>query len=354
MIRRAVLLAAACAIASILAPLVARADAADDLVAKAMRQDHVPGLSLAVIRDGRVVKLRGYGWAVEQKVRATPQTVYQTGSIGKQFTAMLVMMLVGEGVLHLDDSITAYLGTPNPAWRAITIQELLTHTSGISNDALDDADLTRHYTDAQVLAMIAATPLDFKPGTKWKYSNCGYELLGFIVKNATGRFYGDLLAERIWKPLGMTSTQIIDVNGVPRLAQGYVWKHGKLHDQDFVSQSWDSTADGSMYTTVEDMVKWLAALDAHRFVSAAAYRRIYTPVRLANGKTKPYGFGWELDTYRGGRVYEHDGVWQGFTGEVARYVDAGVSVVVFSNMGDSDAVGGLADEIARAYIATPE
>jgi D-alanyl-D-alanine carboxypeptidase len=333
-------------------PQPARADTADDLVAQAMRKDHIPGLSLAVVKNGSVVKLRGYGWAdVEQHVAATPQTVYQTGSIGKQFTAMLVLMLAGDGVLRLDDTITKYLGTPNPAWRDITIRMLLTHTSGISNDALDDGNLSLTYTNDQVLRMIAKTPLDFTPGTKWKYSNCGYELLGFIIQKATGTFYGDLLARRVWTPLGMTSTRIIDLADiVPHRAPGYVWDAGKLQNQPYVSQSWNTTADGSMYTTVEDLVKWIAALDAQRFVSAAAYREMYTPVRLANGTTKPYGFGWRLATYEGGRVYYHDGVWQGFTGAVHRYVDAHVSVVVLSNMGDSDAVSGLGESIARAYI----
>jgi CubicO group peptidase (beta-lactamase class C family) len=335
-----------------LPPLAARADPADDLVAHAMHADHIPGLSLAVVKDGSVVKMRGYGWAdVEQHVAATPQTVYQTGSIGKQFTSMLVMMLVGDGVLRLDDKITKYLGTPNPAWRDITIRMLLTHTSGISNGALGDGNMSLAYTPAQVLKMIAKTPLDFTPGTKWKYSNCGYELLGFIIQKAAGTFYGDLLARRVWTPLGMTSTRIIDLADiVPHRAPGYVWDSGTLQNQPYVSQSWNTTADGSMYTSVEDMVKWIGALDAQRFIGATAYREMYAPVRLANGRTKPYGFGWELDSYKGGRVYEHDGVWQGFTGVVARYVDAHVDVVVLSNMGDSDAVSDLGDAIARAYI----
>ena len=333
-------------------PGTAKADTADDLVAQAMRKDHIPGLSLAVVKGGRVVKIRGYGLAdVEQHVAAEANTVYQTGSIGKQFTAMLVMMLVGDGVLKLDDKITKYVGTPNPAWRDITIRMLLTHTSGISNDALDDGNMSLTYTPEQVLKMIAKTPLDFAPGTKWKYSNCGYELLGFIIQKATGTFYGDLLARRVWTPLAMAQTRIIDLADiVPHRAPGYVWASGKLQNQPYVSQSWNTTADGSMYTSVEDMVKWVQALDAQRFISAAAYREMYTPVRLANGKAKPYGFGWEIDSYKGGRVYEHDGVWQGFTGVVTRYVDAHVDVIVLSNMGDSDAVFDLGDSIARAYI----
>jgi CubicO group peptidase (beta-lactamase class C family) len=201
------------------------------------------------------------------------------------------------------------------------------------------------------LDIIAKTPLDFTPGTNWKYSNCGYELLGFIIQKATGVFYGDLLARRVWTPLGMTSTRIIDLAGiVPNRAAGYVWDSGELQNQPYVSQSWNTTADGSMYTTVEDMVKWIAALDAQRFISAEAYYEMYTPVRLANGTTRPYGFGWRLTTYNGGRVYYHDGVWQGFTGAVARYIDGHVIVVVLSNMGDSDAVSKLGHAIARAYI----
>jgi CubicO group peptidase (beta-lactamase class C family) len=345
-------LAALALVAVLTAPQCVRADQVDDLVARAMQKGHIPGLSLAVVKGGSVVKLKGYGLAdVEQGVPATPQTVYQTGSIGKQFTAMAILMLAGDGKLALDDPITKYLGIPNPAWRGITIRQLLTHTSGISSRALDDANLALTYSDDQVLKMVAATSLDFPPGTKWKYSNCGYELLGFIIKKATGTFYGDILADRVWKPLGMMSTRIIDLTGiVPHRGPGYLWHHGRLENQYYVSQSWNSTADGSMYTTVEDMVKWIAALDAQRFVSPAAYRQMYAPVQLANGKTAPYGFGWELERYKGGNVYLHDGVWQGFTGIVTRFVDARVSVVVMANLGDSDSVIKLGSDIAHTYI----
>ncbi|MBV8245548.1 MAG: beta-lactamase family protein [Candidatus Eremiobacteraeota bacterium] len=325
----------------------------DTEIVAAMRAAHVPGLSIAVVKNGSVVLMRGYGLAdVEQGVPANAQTVYQTGSIGKQFTALLVLMLAERGILHLDDPIVKYLGAPNPAWRAITIRELLTHTSGISNSALDKAQLTLDYTNDQILKMIASYPLDFPPGTRWSYSNCGYELLGFIVQKATGRFYGDLLAEYVWKPLGMHATRIIDLAGiVPHRAPGYVLtRDRKLANQYWVSQSWDSTADGAMLTTVEDMTKWDRALDGQQLISAASYRQMYTPVRLKNGKTHPYGFGWDLETYRGGRVYSHGGVWQGFTGFNIRYVDAHVDVVVFTNLGENDAAEAIARRTARYYL----
>jgi CubicO group peptidase (beta-lactamase class C family) len=324
----------------------------DDFIVVTMQKAHVPGLSIGVLKDGKIVKLRGYGLAdVEQNVPAAPQTVYQTGSIGKQFTAMLIMMLAEKGVLSIEDPITKYLGTPNPAWKGVTIRELLTHTAGISNAGLDRADLTHSYTEDQTIKLIAAYPLDFEPGTKWTYSNPGYELLGFIARRATGRFYGDLLEEWVWRPLGMKSTRIIDLAGiVPDRAPGYIWDHGKLTNQYYVSQGWDSTADGSMLTTAEDMLLWDRALDEGKLVGAASYRQMYSPVRLKDGTTFPYGFGWRLKQYNGGRFYGHGGVWQGFTGENDRYVDSRVDVVVFTNLGDNDAAEEIARRVAQYYI----
>lgn len=333
------------------------ADPVDAAVLATMRAAHIPGASVAVVKNGKVVKLQGYGLAdVEQSVPATPQTIYQSGSMGKQFTAMAVVMLAEAHALSLDDPITKYLGDRNPQWRRVTIRHLLTHTGGISSAALDDADTTQDSTDTELLDAIAAQKLDFPPGTQWKYSNCGYELLGMIVKKASGQFYGDYLRDRVWRPLGMNATRIIDLRGiVPHRAPGYVWERGRLRNQPYVAQFWNTTADGAMYVDAEDMAAWAIALDARRLVSPASYGQIYAPVRLADGSTYPYGFGWSIDKDATGRIYDHEGVWQGFTGYITRHVDAGVDAVVLTNLGDSDdgdldaAVVKIAEDLVKHY-----
>lgn len=166
-------------------------------VRKAMAEQHLPGLALLVARHGRVERAEGFGFAnLEHQVPVTAQTVFQSGSIGKQFTATAVMMLVEAGKLRLDDSIAKYLPEAPESWRAVTIEELLSHTAGFG-DYGDDFDLRRDYTEDELVRRIAARPLLFPPGTGWKYSNFGYVTLGVLVHRVAGQFYGDFLAERV-------------------------------------------------------------------------------------------------------------------------------------------------------------
>jgi len=309
----------------------------DSLVKAEMALQELVGLSLAVIHRGRIVLERGWGFAnLEHRVPATPATVYQSGSVGKQFTAGAIMLLVQEGRAGLDDPVTRFFPDAPDQWRAVTIRHLLTHTSG-AGDYPDDFDFRRDYTEDQVRAIVLAQPLAFTPGSEWRYSNFGYVLLGTIIRHVTGKFYGDFLAERIFAPLGMTTARIIaEADIVPHRAAGYRREDGVLLNQEWVAPTINTTADGSLYLTVRDMARWDSALSGTRLFTPASLALIRTPVTLSGGGTHPYGFGWRVGEAGGHRYMAHGGSWQGFKSYIVRYPEDGLTVVVFANLAGAD------------------
>jgi CubicO group peptidase (beta-lactamase class C family) len=304
----------------------------DDFIRAEMQAQQIPGVALAVVKDGNVVLARGYGLAnVEHQVPVKPETIFQSGSTGKQFTATAVMMLVEEGKLSLDDKITKYFTDAPEAWRDITLRHLLTHTSGMT-DYPPDFDLRRDYAEDELFQRIKTIPLAFQPGEKWSYSNLAYVTLGILIHKVSGKFYGDFLQERVFKPLGMSTARIIsEADIVPNRAAGYRLVNGQLKNQEWVSPSLNTTADGALYLTVYDMAKWDAALYTDKLLKRSTLEQMWTPVKLNNGKTHPYGFGWALGEVRGHRVIEHGGSWQGFKAQITRYVDDKLTVIVFAN-----------------------
>ena len=327
-------------------PTTARVDA---LVAAEMQKQRIPGVSLAVVRDGQLVLAKGYGLAnVEHQVPVKPETVFQSGSVGKQFTATAVMMLVEEGKVGLDDSITKYFPDAPEAWKQIKVRNLLSHTGG-TTDYPDDFDFRRDYTEDELLKRAEAIPLAFQPGEKWSYSNLGYMLLGVLIHKVTGQFYGDFLRERVFKPLDMTTARIISEEDiVPNRAAGYRLVKGELKNQEWVSPSVNTTADGALYLTALDMAKWDAALYTEKLLKRASFDQMWTPVKLNGGKSERYGFGWRLGDVRGHRIVEHGGAWQGFKSYIARYVDKKVTVIVFANLSQADP-GKIAHGVAGVY-----
>ncbi|HSO76194.1 MAG TPA: serine hydrolase [Blastocatellia bacterium] len=327
----------------------AQTDKIDDYIKTALDKQKIPGLSIAVVRNGEVVKAKGYGLAsVELNVPATAETVYQSGSVGKQFTATAVMMLVEDGKIALDDKINKHFTDAPEKWSGITIRHLLSHTAG-TTDYPKDFDFRRDYTEAELLKKAADIPLAFAPGEKWSYSNMGYVMLGILISKVTGKFYGEFLQERIFKPLGMTTARIIsEADIVPNRAAGYRQVKGELKNQPWVSPSMNTTADGSLYLTVLDLAKWDAALYTEKLLKKSSLDQMWTPVKLNNGKTKQYGFGWAFEDVRGHRIIEHNGAWQGFTSHIARYVDDKLTVIVLANRAGANP-GAIAHGIAALY-----
>jgi CubicO group peptidase (beta-lactamase class C family) len=268
-------------------------DKVDEYVAAEMKQQRIPGVSVALIKNGEVVKLKGYGLAnVEHQVPVKPETIFQSGSVGKQFTAMAVMMLVQEGKLNLDDPISKYFTDAPATWSNIKVRHLLSHTSGIPDyeQGANRLDLRRDYKEDELLKFAEALPLDFQPGEKWKYSNTGYVLLGILIHKVTGQFYGDLLHDRIFAPLGMTTACVIsEADIVPNRAAGYQLVNDEIKNQDWVAPKLNTTADGSLYLTALDMTKWEAALRERRLLKSSSYDQMWTSFVLNDGNLRTMG-----------------------------------------------------------------
>jgi CubicO group peptidase (beta-lactamase class C family) len=331
----------------------AQSDRVDSCIAAQMSIRHIPGLALAVIRDGVPVKVKGYGLGnVELNVPVSPQTIFQSASIGKQFTATLVMLLVEQGKINLDAPITTYLPNSPAAWGTITARHLLTHTSGIVDHAGDSlaVNFRLDYTEDQLLEKIRQMPLAFKPGEKWAYSNSGYVLLGILIHKVSGQFHGDLLQRYIFDPLSMGTARIIsEADIIPNRAAGYRLENGEWKNQDWVSPTLNRSAAGALYLTVLDLIKWDSALYSGRILSKASYDQIWSPVRLATDSLQPYGFGWFLSPVNGRKAVYHPGGWQGFNNYIARYTDDKLTVILLSNL-SPDNPGKIAQAVAAIYV----
>lgn len=321
----------------------------DQYVQAEMQKQRIPGLSVAVIKDARIILAKGYGFAnVEHQVPARAETIFQSGSVGKQFTATAVMMLVEDGKLGLDDKITKYFPNAPEGWAQISVRHLLTHTAG-TTDYPSDFDFRRDYSEDELLKRAEGIPLAFQPGEKWSYSNLGYVLLGVLIHKVSGKFYGDFLQERVFKPLGMNTARVIsEADIVPNRAAGYRLVKGELKNQDWVSSSLNTTADGALYLNVYDMAKWDAALYTEKLLRRSTLEQMWTPVKLNDGKPETYGFGWSIADVRGHRIIEHGGSWQGFKAQISRYLDDKLTVVVFANLAQASQ-GRIAHGIASIY-----
>jgi len=315
----------------------------DEYVQSELTRQHIPGIALGIYRDGKIVTAKGYGLAnVELNVPVKAETVFQSGSIGKQFAATAVMMLVEEGKIKLDDSVTKYFPDAPATWQNIKVGNLLSHTSGLSEYESDEmtkpggpVNMRTDYTEEQFVKMIESFPTEFAAGEKWVYTNSNYVLIGAIIRKVTGQFYGDFLQERIFKPLGMNSTRIISEEDiVPNRAAGYRLVNGQLKNQEWVAPLFNTTADGALYFNVLDIAKWDAALYTEKLIKKSSLEQMWTPVKLNNGSVNKdgYGFAWAVHSMNGHRVIEHGGSWQGFHGQIARYVDDKLTVVVLTNL----------------------
>jgi CubicO group peptidase (beta-lactamase class C family) len=307
----------------------------DDYLKPYMEREQVPGLSLAIVRNGRVTFAKGYGLAnVELKVPATPETVYQIQSITKQFTATGIMMLVEEGKLDLDEKVGHYLeGTPS-SWENITLRQLLTHTSGIK-DFINEptVSLRLDVTEEEVLKATAARPLNFAPGERYAYCNTNYHLLAMIIRKVTGKSFGEFLRERIFVPLEMNDTRLYSQSDIiPNRASGYLRRWGGLRNGAYIATTVLAYGGGGICSTVLDMAKWDAALYGEKLLKKASLDLMWTPARLNDGKTDSYGFGWNVGEIRGHRYLSHGGAHQtGFTSHIGRFPDDGLTVIVLTN-----------------------
>jgi CubicO group peptidase (beta-lactamase class C family) len=315
----------------------------DAFVGAEMKREQVPGIAVGVYSRGKILLAKGYGVAnVELSVPVKAETIFQSGSVGKQFLSAAVMMLVEDGKLSLDDSITKYFPEAPATWKPILLKHLLSHTSGLAEYETPERtapggpfNMHLDYTEAELAKNVEALPIENPPGDKWNYRNTNYLLLGILVHRVTGTPYGDVLAQRIFKPLGMSSTRLIsEADIIPNRAAGYELHGNELKNQEWVSPTFNSTGDGTLYFNVLDLAKWDEALYTPRLLKQSSLDRIWTVFPLNDGKPNPagYGFAWSMSEQNGHRVIEHGGAWQGFTCQISRYPDDALTVVVLANL----------------------
>ena len=314
-----------------------------------------PGASVLVLRDGAALVRRSYGMADrEAQATATPQTNYRLASVSKQFTAASILLLAEDGRLHLDDKVRDWLPTLPQVADPITIRHLLTHTSGLIDyeDVMEAPDKspagTRQVHDADVLKLLESQDRTyFAPGTGYRYSNSGYALLSIIVERASNQRYADFLRERIFRPLGMDRTVAYEsgISEVSNRAYGYSFENGAWVRTD---QSTTSAVlgDGGIYSSIDDLARWDAALYDERLLKSTSLQQAFSPATATDDPEVRYGFGWRIT----GETLWHSGETIGFRNVIVRYPQRHVTVVVLSNRDDPEPYD-LAKQIAAVVMA---
>src|SRR4051812_22168749 len=336
-----------------------------DAIFKQFSDSRQPGCALLVLRNGKRVFRKSYGASELRTYQAIgPETNFRLASLTKQFTAMAIMLLAHDGKLKYEDRLTDVFEDFPAYGKAITIRQMLNHTSGL----LDYEDLMEkqhpvvpddkipQIKDAEVLGLLKQqTTTKFAPGSHWDYSNSGYVLLGLVVEKRSGKSFGDFLRERIFLPLGMTNTIAYEngKNEVAHRAFGHSFISGAWHQTDQSSTS-ATLGDGGVYTSLEDIEKWDRGLTQHTLLTesemAPALVAPTPSLQTLDGRPAPlYGFGWFLDPFHGHPRYSHYGETRGFRTAIQRFPQDQLTVVVLSNRSETDSPA-LAEQVAQTYL----
>ncbi|RZA32292.1 MAG: serine hydrolase [Lysobacteraceae bacterium] len=294
-----------------------------------------PGATVIVVKDGKPVLRRAYGMADTAKgVKMTPEMALRLGSITKQFTATAILMLAEEGKLAVDDDITKHLPDYPAKGKKVTIEHLLTHTSGIPSYTGKPgymANMAQDMSVAQMIDSFKNDPLEFEPGSQYRYNNSGYFLLGAIIEKISGQTYAGFLEQRIFKPLGMHDTYY---EGTGRSKAPVAAGHSRAEKGYGPASPLSMTqpyAAGSLVSTVDDLARWDAAIGAGRLLTPASWQRAFTSYRLSDGKATGYGYGWDVNRVQGETAMGHGGGINGFSTHALRFPDQKVYVVVLTN-----------------------
>lgn len=298
-------------------------------------QANGPGATAIVTLDGKTVFRQAYGMAsIATQQSMTPETTFRLGSVSKQFTAVAILMLAEEGRLSVSDEILQFLPDYPVQGRQITIEHLLTHSSGIvsfTGKKDFDANITRELTVADMIDSFKDDPLEFAPGTAFNYNNSGYYLLGALIEKLSGMPYAKFVEQRIFVPLGMTSTYYEGHQLSPQcLADGHSHSSGGFVPCEAMSMS-QAYAAGALVSNVDDMARWENAIANGKLISLANWTKAFTPYRLADGSSCSYGYGWEVCTLQQQPMLAHSGGINGFMTCALRLPEDKLFVAVLSN-----------------------
>jgi D-alanyl-D-alanine carboxypeptidase len=314
--------------------------ALEQLIAAEMREKNIPGLALAITQNGKPLFVRGFGKAnLEQDLPVTADSVFMVGSISKPMLAVGVMLLAEQGKLSLDDAVSKHVpGTPE-SWRGITLRHLLNHTSGIRRES-PAFDGDKAVPDIDLITATFASPLDFPTGTKSQYCNICYFTLAEIIGRVSGQPWPQFMASRVFAPAGMSATRTTSPTAlVPRRAASYAWREGAhTNIREYVALR----PSGAFISSINDMVKWEAALYGNSILPATALAAMAVPGKLNDGSVAQfrgpgsgYGLGWAIDTIDGQTRVSHGGSLAGFRSEHARYPQSGVAIILLTNVGNA-------------------
>ena len=298
-------------------------------------RSHVPGASIAIIRNGEFLFNKSYGMAnLEDKIPATPFTNYRLASVSKQFTVMAIMILKQKRALNLDDPIMKFFPDFPKVAENITMRHLLNHTSGLVNyEDIIPPNRSTQLKDQDVLALLKTQHgIYFTPGAQYRYSNTGYAFLALIVEHLSGQRFADFMRENIFLPLGMTETVLFEqgISTVKNRAFGYKQtdKGFELNDQSLTSAV---LGDGGVYSSIMDYFKWDQALYGETLVSRDILDEAFTSGKLSDGTLAGYGFGWRVEEKNGMKNVHHNGSTCGFNTAVRRVPDKRLTIVIFAN-----------------------
>jgi len=286
--------------------------------------------TVLVAKNGAIVLHKGYGYRnVAAGVQHDKNSVFQIGSVTKQFTTAVILKLQAAGKLNVQDPISKYF-PKYPKGDSITVEELMLHTSGIYNYTNDRAFMEKGVSQPanreKMMALFKDKPLDFTPGTKWQYSNSAYLLLGYIIESVTGKPYEQIVREYIFTPLKMTHSGF-DFTHLQQKEKstGYFAFNNKDTLPSIIVDSSVSFSAGAIYSTAEDMYRWHQALQHNKILTTAQQEKAYSPVK------NHYGYGWVIDSLYGNRVVSHGGAIHGFTSYFSRMAADDVCIILLSN-----------------------
>ncbi len=328
-----------------------------DALMQEMFEEEGPGGVALVVKNGKVLYRKAFGMAnLELGVKMAPGHVFRIGSITKQFTACAILKLAEEGKLDLQDDITKYIGDYPTHGYAISLEHLLTHTSGIKSYT-DMAEWTaevrkKDFTPSELVDFFKNQPMDFAPGEEWRYNNSGYFLLGYIIEIVTGKSYAEYVEEIFFKPLGMNHSSYGSTSRIiPMRAGGYALGENGYKNDDFLSMTQPHGA-GALISTVDDLHRWYTAVMNHEVISEASLKKATTPYVLNNGKSTGYGYGWFIRNVQGSLNITHGGGINGYLTSSMYLPAEKLFVAVFSNCTCHDP-GNIALHMAAQAIDKP-